>query len=52
MEDIAVTANEEFFSGKQVTLTENDPAYQLLKTYAPDSFWALYLSSILCDQKQ
>ena len=52
MEDIAITANEEFFSGKQMTLNKDDPAYQLWVKYAPDSFWTIYLSSILCDQKQ
>ena len=52
MEDFAVTANEEFFSGKQVTLTKDDPAYQLWVKYAPDSFWTSYLTSTIGDQKQ
>lgn len=47
MEDLAVTANEEFFSGKQMTLNKDDPAYQLWVKYAPDSFWTIYLSSIV-----
>ena len=47
MEDLAVTANEEFFSGKQVTLTKDDPSYQLWVKYAPGSFWTIYLSSIV-----
>lgn len=47
MEDIAVTANEAFFSGKQETLSKDDPAYQLWVKYAPDSFWTSYLSSIV-----
>lgn len=47
MEDIAITANEEFFSGKQMTLNKDDPAYQLWVKYAPGSFWTIYLSSIV-----
>lgn len=52
MEDLAVTANEEFFSGKQMTLNKDDPAYQLWVTYAPDSFWTIYLTSTIGGQKQ
>lgn len=52
MEDIAITANEAFFSGKQVTLTKDDPAYQLWVKNAPDSFWTSYLTSTIGDQKQ
>ena len=52
MEDLAVTANEEYFSGKQMTLNKDDPAYQLWVTYAPDSFWTIYLTSTIGGQKQ
>ena len=52
MEDLSITANEEFFSGKQMTLNKDDPAYQLWVTYAPDSFWTIYLTSTIGGQKQ
>ena len=52
MEDLSITANEEYFSGKQMTLNKDDPAYQLWVTYAPDSFWTIYLTSAIGGQKQ